>query len=272
MSSATAAALVGLAVSATTSRPRAPPSQPAATTVWPLACAAARACVELGGQVLAPLGEQARPAGDDGVAVDDALDAEALAVLERLDRRQLADLARAPRRRWRGRSGARRRPRARRRAAAARPRSPSPATMTSRTCIRPVVTVPVLSSTIVSTRRVDSSTSGPLIRMPSCAPRPVPTSSAVGVASPSAHGQAMISTATAVVIAKAALAPPPSQKPSVATARAITIGHEDRRDAIGQPLDGRLAGLRLASRAGRSGRARCRRRPSSRARRGGRRR
>ncbi len=90
--------------------------------------------------------------------------------------------------------------------------------------MRPVVTVPVLSSTIVSTRRVDSSTSGPLMRMPSWAPRPVPTSSAVGVASPSAHGQAMISTATAVVIAKAALAPPPSQKPSVATARAITTG------------------------------------------------
>ena len=127
-------------------------------------------------------------------------------------------------RRWRGRSGARRRPRARRRAAAARRDRRRAATMTSRTCMRPVVTVPVLSSTIVSTRRVDSSTSGPLIRMPSCAPRPVPTSSAVGVARPSAQGQAMISTATAVVIAKAALAPPPSQKPSVATARAMTIG------------------------------------------------
>ena len=122
-------------------------------------------------------------------------------------------------------------------------RSVVSATTTSRTCMRPVVTVPVLSSTIVSTRRVDSSTSGPLMRMPSWAPLPVPTSSAVGVASPRAHGQAMISTATAVVIAKAALAPPPSQKPSVATARAITIGHEDRRDAIGEALHGRLAGL-----------------------------
>ncbi len=54
--------------------------------------------------------------------------------------------------------------------------------------IRPVVTVPVLSSTTVSTRRVDSSTSGPLIRMPSCAPRPVPTISAVGVARPERAG------------------------------------------------------------------------------------
>ena len=53
-----------------------------------------------------------------------------------------------------------------------------------RRVIRPVVTVPVLSSTTVSTRRVDSSTSGPLIRMPSWAPRPVPTISAVGVARP----------------------------------------------------------------------------------------
>ena len=84
--------------------------------------------------------------------------------------------------------------------------------------------VPVLSSTTVSTWRVDSSTSGPLISSPSCAPRPVPTISAVGVASPSAHGQAMISTATAAVNAKVALSPLPSQKPSVASARPITTG------------------------------------------------
>ena len=101
--------------------------------------------------------------------------------------------------------------------------SPGAAT-TSWTVISPVVTVPVLSSTIVSTRRVDSSTSGPLIRMPSWAPRPVPTMSAVGVARPSAQGQAMISTETAAV--KAAVAPPPapSQKPRVATASPITTG------------------------------------------------
>ena len=53
----------------------------------------------------------------------------------------------------------------------------TPGTVTTSTsAILPSVTVPVLSSTIVSTRRVDSSISGPLIRMPSCAPRPVPTS------------------------------------------------------------------------------------------------
>ncbi len=62
------------------------------------------------------------------------------------------------------------------------------------------------------------------MRIPSWAPRPVPTISATGVARPSAQGQATISTATAAV--KAAAAPPPtaSQTPSVAAARAITAG------------------------------------------------
>ena len=112
----------------------------------------------------------------------------------------------------------------RRPAAAPRRRPRRRAATTSTSVIRPVVTVPVLSSTTVSTRRVDSSTSGPWIRMPSWAPRPVPTISAVGVARPSAHGQAMISTATAAVNAVAGPAPVPSQKPSVPTASAITTG------------------------------------------------
>ena len=73
------------------------------------------------------------------------------------------------------------------------------AAKTSASVIRPVVRVPVLSSTMVSTRRVSSSTSGPRMRIPSWAPRPVPTSSAVGVARPSAHGHAMMRTATAAV-------------------------------------------------------------------------
>ena len=92
--------------------------------------------------------------------------------------------------------------------------------------ILPVVTVPVLSSTTVSTSRVDSRTSGPLIKMPSCAPRPVPTINAVGVANPSAHGQAMINTATAAVNAVVALsvAAAVSQNPRVPNASAITIG------------------------------------------------
>ena len=89
--------------------------------------------------------------------------------------------------------------------------------------IRPVVAVPVLSIRIVSIRRVDSSTAGPRIRTPSCAPRPVPTSSAVGVARPSAQGQAMISTATAAANARP-VSPAAIQKTSVAVEITITIG------------------------------------------------
>ena len=62
------------------------------------------------------------------------------------------------------------------------------------------------------------------MRIPSCAPRPVPTSSAVGVARPSAQGQAMISTATAAVNDGGAVSPVPSQNPRVPMARAMTTG------------------------------------------------
>ena len=104
------------------------------------------------------------------------------------------------------------------------PASTPGAAATSARLIRPVVMVPVLSSTIVSTARVDSSTSGPLIRMPSCAPRPVPTRIAVGVARPIAHGQATISTATAAVNAAPAGCPAASHPVSVTTATAMTTG------------------------------------------------
>ncbi len=60
--------------------------------------------------------------------------------------------------------------------------------------------------------------------MPSWAPRPVPTISAVGVASPIAHGQAMISTATAAVKAVAAEAPASSQPARVASESTSTTG------------------------------------------------
>ena len=67
----------------------------------------------------------------------------------------------------------------------------------------PSVSVPVLSTTIVSTFSKPSSASAFLIRMPFCAPLPVPTMIDIGVARPSAQGQAMISTATAFTIAYA---------------------------------------------------------------------
>ena len=103
--------------------------------------------------------------------------------------------------------------------------SATPSTVTTdSSSIVPVVIVPVLSRTMVSTRRVLSSTSGPLISSPSCAPRPVPTSSAVGVARPRAQGQPMIRTETAAVNANAALSPVASHRPSVAAAMAMTTG------------------------------------------------
>src|SRR5699024_10615796 len=80
------------------------------------------------------------------------------------------------------------------------------------------------SSTTVSTRLVDSNTSGPLMRIPNWAPRPVPTSRAVGVANPSAQGQAMINTATEAVNAIATGLPLTNQNTRVATAKTITIG------------------------------------------------
>ena len=98
------------------------------------------------------------------------------------------------------------------------------------------VTVPVLSRSIVSTRRVDSRVSGPLIRIPSWAPRPVPTSSAVGVARPRAHGQAMMRTATAAV--NAACDDAPMQQPYRERAEREHEHHGDehRGDAVGQAL------------------------------------
>src|SRR5699024_7893923 len=60
--------------------------------------------------------------------------------------------------------------------------------------------------------------------IPSCAPLPVPTSNAVGVASPSAQGHAMINTATAAVNAIASDAPPAHQNTNAAAASTITIG------------------------------------------------
>ena len=168
------------------------------------------------------LGEQRRSTDQHVVPVDDAADAAAGQVDEAGDRSSLGRIDGC------GHGTGDRVLRGvldRRRVRRAPGRGPRPAaTSTSLTVIEPVVTVPVLSSTTVSIARVDSSASGPLIRMPSWAPRPVPTIKAIGVASPSAHGQAMISTATAAVKAAAGPAPIPSQNPRVATARAMTIG------------------------------------------------
>ena len=72
-----------------------------------------------------------------------------------------------------------------------------PAAIQSTTEGRPSVSVPVLSMTTVSIRHSCSRAVASLIRIWFSAPLPMPTISAVGVASPSAQGQAMTSTETA---------------------------------------------------------------------------
>ena len=62
----------------------------------------------------------------------------------------------------------------------------------------PSVSVPVLSTISVSTFSISSSASAFFTSTPARAPRPVATMMDIGVARPSAHGQAMISTATAL--------------------------------------------------------------------------
>ena len=61
----------------------------------------------------------------------------------------------------------------------------------------PSVRVPVLSITSVLTLASPSSAAALRTSTPACAPRPVATMIEIGVASPSAQGQAMISTLTA---------------------------------------------------------------------------
>lgn len=55
----------------------------------------------------------------------------------------------------------------------------------------PAVKVPVLSNIIVLIFWIFSSISAPLIIIPNLAASPVPTITAVGVAKPNAHGQAI---------------------------------------------------------------------------------
>ena len=90
----------------------------------------------------------------------------------------------------------------------------------------PAVSVPVLSTTTVSTFSSASSASALRIRTPACAPRPVPTMIDMGVASPSAHGHAMINTATAFTRACASRGSGPNsaQSPNVRIEIRITEG------------------------------------------------
>ena len=100
------------------------------------------------------------------------------------------------------------------------------ATTTSVTAGRPVVSVPVLSSTIACSLCARSSASPERMRMPFSAPLPVPTMMAVGVARPMAQGQAMMSTETKASMAsvKAGDGPNTSQTTKVTAATPNTTG------------------------------------------------
>src|SRR3989338_9855689 len=88
----------------------------------------------------------------------------------------------------------------------------------------PSVIVPVLSHTIAFILPMRSSASAFLMRMPYAAPIPVPTIMGVGVARPSAHGQATTKTETAATSAKENACPVKIQAAKVIIAITITIG------------------------------------------------
>ena len=81
-----------------------------------------------------------------------------------------------------------------------------------------------MSRTTVSTSFARWSASPDLIRIPWLAPTPVPTMMATGVASPSAQGQEMTSTAIAEETANSAPAPAISHTASVTSAIPMTMG------------------------------------------------
>ena len=96
--------------------------------------------------------------------------------------------------------------------------------------------------------RAVSSASAFLIRTPTRARGRSPTMIAIGVARPSAHGQAMISTATALTSACASRGSGPTELQATNVSRRDEHDrrHEIRGDPIGQPLNRRAAALRLA--------------------------
>ena len=94
----------------------------------------------------------------------------------------------------------------------------TPKDLTSVTTGRPSVTVPVLSRITLVTLCRFSSASADWNSTPFFAPTPVPTMMATGVASPSAHGHEMTSTAIARVSAKLGVSPYTSQMIAVSSA------------------------------------------------------
>ena len=95
-------------------------------------------------------------------------------------------------------------------------------------------------------RETFSRVAASLIRMLCLAPMPVPTATAVGVASPSASGQAITTAETANVMrhdGSGATQEVPGEERD--DARADGQDHQVLRGPVGQPLAGRLGVLRL---------------------------
>ncbi len=226
--------------------PRGSPSQAAAIAVCPSGSAAGLApSSQAVGRI-----STSRPAGRGArrwiaVAVDDALDAEAFAVGEALDGGQRVALVPGG---GSDRPGDRMLGGVLERAdepQRARPVGRAAATITSTSSMRPVVTVPVLSSTIVSTLRVDSRISGPLISSPSCAPRPVPDEQRRRRGEPerARAGDDQHRDGGGEREGGALARTEPEAERGGGDRR--DDGDEDAGDPVGQPLDGRLAGLRV---------------------------
>ena len=247
---------------------RAVPSQATATAVCPAASAAARAATSSAGSSMSVLGQQLRPADQHRVR-DHRLSRSTSATTPRtpspgsaVELGHAGQRRRRPRRRAAaatpGRSGARR-PAPSRRPGAAPGRASTPAAgCTPCTVITPVVTVPGL----VQHHRVHPAGGLQHLRALDQDARAgrrgrSPTSSAVGVARPSAHGQAMISTATAALTASSDAAPAPEPEPERRHRQPDHDRDEHPGDPVGQPLRRGLAALRARRPAGPSGPAGC---------------
>ena len=99
-----------------------------------------------------------------------------------------------------------------------------PKAATSLTRMLPSVIVPVLSSTTQSALCAVSNAAADLIRIPFSAPFPVATIMATGVASPSAHGHEITSTAIPVDSANSNPCPSKSHTTKLMSAIPMTIG------------------------------------------------
>ena len=123
---------------------------------------------------------------------------------------------------------------------------PAPMVSTSVSSGVPAVRVPVLSTTSVSTCARLSSAAASRTSTPSRAPRPVATMIDMGVASPSAHGQAMTRTLTATRRAweSAGSGPTSSQTANRDQRHRDHCRHKPARNTVHEPLDRRAASLR----------------------------